>query len=562
MTDKTKKNHKQASFIKKIITAIKNLFPSFKEIKDAKFSFAAAILSGILYILILPKTSLSFLGWITLVPLIFSIKDKNPKLSFYLGLTFGFMAFYGSLFWINYIRKYNPYAVIGIPFMCLYIALYPAVFSMTFVYMNKHIRKFHFLIAACLWTALEYIRSLGRISLPFGLFAASQVDSVTLLQICDFTGIFGVSFVLALTNIFIANAIFYFRKKDFKNIPLEIGVLSAVLIFTFVYGNIRLKESFVNENKKISIGVVQPSIPQEIKFKSYADDNEDVKKQLQQEINNKQFALLKSKKNSGINLFILPESAFTNELFAYDLDFQKMLHGLSKEIDADMFFGADKLVMLDRKGKITQNRDEYFGTGAFNSAWFLSKENGLNPESYDKIHLLPFGEYVPYFDKIPYFQEIIVQVGSFLEGKVFSVFESNGVRFGSVICIESIYGNLVRHFRKSGADFLVVITNDAWYADTAGPIQHSDFCTFRAIENRTWLVRCANHGVSGFITPHGVWKSKLGINEVGVLTEDINPAKKTISFYSKHGDLFSQIILLISLLSIAFCFFKNHLGKL
>ncbi len=546
-TNKTRKKNVDP-FTKKVLIFIKNLLPSASEIKSEKNSFIFSIISGILYVLLFPKPSINFLAWIALVPLLLSTKNKSYKMSFWLGIIFGIVAFYGSLFWINFIRKYNPFAVLGIPFIAFYLSIYTGLFSMGYNFFERNYKKTGFLFSALLFPGLEYIRSVGTFAFPFNYLAASQVNSIPLIQICDITGVFGVSFIVVLINIFIADTIYSFKKKDLKRIPFKIAIVSGCLIFSFVYGYFRLKTNFVDKAQKIKIGIVQPSIPQEIKLQSYADENEEVRNKLQIEINEKQFILLNSNKNKSINLFILPETAFTNEMFTSDFNFHIKLQNMAKDIKADLFFGADRYVLLDRKGKITNNKDEYAGVGAYNSAWYLDKDEGLRLESYEKMHLLPFGEYVPYFDKIPFFQELIVQVGSFLKGTKYTIFKSDSMKFGCVICFESVLGNLVRQFRNRGADFLVVITNDGWYEDTAGPLQHADFCVFRAIENRTWLVRSANHGISGFITPYGEWKSRTKINEITVVSEEISPALETKTFYSKFGDVFAVSSLLICLI--------------
>ena len=532
------------------IIFLKKFFPGIREIKRERLSFCGAILSGILFILIFPKPSLSFLAWVTLVPFLLSIKGKSPKISFWLGLVFGFIGFYGSLFWVNWIRKYNPIAVFGIPFLCLYLACYPALFALAVSYLEKYLKRFHFLFSATLWTSLEYLRSLGQLAFPWNYLSASQVDSTRLIQICDFSGVFGVSFLIVLTNQFLADMIFYFKKKDYRKIPLEIAILSGCLVLTFVYGTFRLKEKFDEGTYKIKIGVVQPSIPQDIKLKSYSDPDQSVQKKLQEGIAQKLFSMIQREKGKGIDLFILPETAFTDQCFDINFELHKTLESIAREVEADFFFGADRLVMLNKDGEITNDKNEFVGLGAYNSAWFLSKTGGLNLNSYDKIHLLAFGEYLPYFDKIPFFQEMIVQIGSFLKGEKIAIFESKNIKFGGGICFESVFGELMRRFRIAGADFLTIITNDGWYEETAGPLQHTDFCVFRAIENRCWLVRCGNNGISGFISPHGIWTSKSKINEVGVLIDEINIDKNVRSFYSRYGDVFAQILLLLTFLTI------------
>lgn len=562
LSGKTQSSNKEKSairrkgLVKKLFSFTKKILPGLEDISKNKSSFTASAASGIIFILIFPRFDLSILAWICLVPFLISIKNKNIKTAFWLGIVFGFIGYYGSMFWINHIRKYNPLAVVGIPFIAVYFSVYIGTFAALNNLIEKSNNRFTFLLSAAIWTSLDYIRSLGTFGFPWNYLAHSQGNSIPLIQICDITGIFGVTFIIFIVNKFTANAFFYYKTNTLKRIPLEIAITSGLLIFTFTYGTFRMKSDFIDSTKSIEVALVQPRISQDIKLESYSSDKAEIRTNLQQQIEDDLFRMMEDfqqktgKSHGEILLYILPETAFTSDSFMTDAKLHERLFNFAKKGGADIFFGADKIVFLNRNGEIINDESDYFGYGVYNSAWLVSHASGLQNDSYDKIHLLPFGEYLPYFDKIPYFQELIVQIGSFRQGKYIKVFDIGDFKFGGVICIESIYPNLVRQFVKTGAQFLTIITNDAWYDDTAGPYQHAQASIFRAIENRTWLIRCGNHGISGFVSPYGEWKSKLLLNDKKVLSQIIHPKNSSKTFYTKFGDLFSIVLIFVSLFSI------------
>jgi len=173
-------------------------------------------------------------------------------------------------------------------------------------------------------------------------------------------------------------------------------------------------------------------------------------------------------------------------------------------------------------------------------------------DRYDKLHLVPFGEYIP-LRKFFGFLETIVPIGDFSRGNGYTVFSMPPYKFSVLICFEDLFPGLSREFVKKGADFLINITNDAWFKKTSSPYQHLSASVFRAVENRVFLIRSANTGVSGFIAPTGKIISLVGdksgnnIFVSGYKTQNIAVYKQGLSFYTRYGNIFIIICLLLAL---------------
>jgi apolipoprotein N-acyltransferase len=170
---------------------------------------------------------------------------------------------------------------------------------------------------------------------------------------------------------------------------------------------------------------------------------------------------------------------------------------------------------------------------------------------YDKIHLVPYGEYVPLKRIFPFIKKLTAGIGDFIPGKEPVVMETPFARIGNLICYEIIFPGLVRKFTHNGADLLVTITNDAWFGRTSAPYQHFSMAVFRAVENRVPVIRAANTGISGFIDSKGRIIRKTDIFEEVVITENASVGSSSQSFYSRYGDIFTFLCLTGTILLMA-----------
>jgi apolipoprotein N-acyltransferase len=406
---------------------------------------------------------------------------------------------------------------------------------------------------------LEYVRNIGQLAFPWSFLSTTQWNRLPLIQICDITGPWIISYFIVLVNVVIAQLvvrIINHKSKDkisgtwrdrlFSGTSLipGIGLIFFMLCLILGYGYFRLAVDF-NGDHPINIAVLQHDIPQRIKFASYAGSDEE-RQNLSSVLESINFDMLKELKEGDLDLVILPESAFTRSFFAYDNKIQEKIGMDARRLGAGILLGSDREVFYTKDGRLARTREEIDEINAYNSAWYFLPNGKLYPESYDKIQLVPFGEHLPYFDLIPGFQRIIVQTGSFSKGKNYTLFplykdagsmgQAPDYSFSTVICFESSFGWLLRRFVKKGADFLIIITNDGWYEDSAGPYQHFILSVIRAVETRRWIVRCSNRGVSALISPRGEIFHQTQLNKKETIIGKIYP-RKNRTFYGMTGDL-------------------------
>jgi len=509
---------------------------------------AMALSSAVLLRLAFPKPSLYPLAFIALIPLVLAfLHETRPRGGFRQGLIFGFVFYYANIFWLNTIAYYNPFAYIGIFLIGLYFALCGGLFGLVFVALARRAPRMAFVSFAALWVFLEYLRSLGQLAFPWSYLSASQARFLWLIQVCDVTGVWGLSLLIALINGAFAQSIHQYRQRGLRHgAVFPIAVAVAALAFVLIYGVLRLRSDFEG-GTSIRTTIIQPDITQKIKFYSYAGTKEQTET-LPFVLEGVNYDMLQDIPDHGTDLVVLPEAAFTRPYFGLDRNIIGRMKQEARRIGAGILAGANREIFFDRNGRRITHEGAVADVGAYNSAWFFTREGELYGKAYDKMQLVPFGEHVPYFDLIPGFQRIIVQAGSYMKGTEYTLFpvkawdtstspplHAGYARFGCVICFESAFPHLFRRFHRTGADFMTIITNDAWYEDSAGPWQHHDLAFFRAVETRQWIVRCSNRGLSAIIAPSGRAVAESGLNTRAVLSGEVKPQRNR-TVYGAAGD--------------------------
>jgi apolipoprotein N-acyltransferase len=506
----------------------------WKEAWEHRSAFALSVFSGVLLILAFPKYNMWWLAWVGMVPFFIAIRDKTPRLAFYLGFVFGFVFYYGNVFWLNTLIDYNEFVPVGIALLGVYLALFAAIFALLASLLRRRAAAgFSFFLIPAVWVVLEYVRSLGRLAFPWAFLSASQYKVLPLIQISDLTGTYGISYLIVLCNLALADLISAGRVRGLVRELWKPALVICLIIADLLYGSRAMKHTFA-DGATLKVAVVQPSVPQPTKLLSYLADDPDLQKRLQGQMIAQLVSMIRKEQGGGVDLFVLPESAITEPGFNFDVALRQMLERLAREMNACIFLGADNRSSLEENATV------------YNSAWLIDPQSGLCPQPYNKIQLVPFGEHVPYFSVIPFFQESIVGIGSFAEGKDYTLFPCKRLKFGAVICFESSFARLLRRFVCDGADFLVVITNDGWYERSAGAYQHNSLSVFRAIENRRYVVRAANTGISCIIAPNGgAVCSSLLYDRITLIAEI--RASQHLTFYARYGDIFAQLSLVLAL---------------
>ncbi len=501
-----------------------------------KIDILLASASGVLLVLGFPLFNIYPVAWIALVPLLFALRHKNSRSSFFLGLLAGFVYFLGTLYWVYHSMYYYGgvplvFSILLLILLSLILSLYTGIFSMLFNFISLHSSVPALLTVPVLWVTLEYIRTYALTGFPWSILGYSQYTFLPLIQIADITGIYGVSFLVAACSgaVYDMARLWPGKAKQggpFLRWPGAAGttVLLCLIILSLFYGTGKLREN--DEGPKIRAGVIQGNIAQDVKWDA----------RFQRDVIETYKRLTMTALSDNPDMLFWPESALPF-VFGYDKPLTEDILTFQKQIDTHLLLGS----VLAKKGQGEKAR-------LSNSAVLLSPE-GRVLSVYDKIHLVPFGEYVPLKKLLPFVDKMVTAIGDFIRGEEHTVMDTPFAKIGNLICYEIIFPGLVRTFVRNGATLLATITNDAWFGRTAAPYQLFSMAVFRAIENRVPVVRAANTGISGFIDSRGriIQESTLFV-EAALSAEIRGGVEK--SFYTKYGDVFAALCISIAVLLV------------
>lgn len=451
-------------------------------------SILYAFFSGILIIFSFPPFYLGPLIFISLVPLILALKEKGWKEGARLGFLTGFIAYSGILWWLSStMTRYGnlppwfswPVVALLVCYMSIYLAIWSAFF--TFFY-KKNPGLLFILSAASLWTVLEWIREHLLSGFPWATLAHALSFNPSLIQTGDIWGPYGISFIIVALNVLLAKALTGRRKA------ISLAVFSLSFFLLWGYGEFRIKDIKESDATfpRLKVHAIQGSVPQEIKWEpTFQKETINLYKRLS----------IFSQKNSKDNctsppssLFIWPETA-TPFYFQKDGPLKNEVMELSMKLKAPLLFGSPAFN--------EKNKDEYY-----NSAYLLGPDGNILGR-YDKSHLVPFGEYMPWGVITAWAKGLLPYAGEFKSGTSSKPLSWGNIHTGIMICFESIFPAISRATVLEGANLLTIITNDAWFGKTGAPYQHEGFASLRAVETRRWTVRAANTGVSTIISPWG-----------------------------------------------------------
>ena len=501
------------------------------------YTIFASVFSGVLLFLAFPRYDLGFLAWVGLVPLLLSMRGKGPKEGFSLSWTCGLVFFAGAFSWIYQVPGYNSiHHALIIP----YLGLYFAVFGLGFSLISKRWGIVVALWAApFLWVSLEYLRStLGFLSLPWALLGHSQYRYPPIIQVASFTGAYGISFLIVLVNAALAAVLLNClgRLRAYRHLAASVVVTFALVGFVLSYGYMILGKSL--PAKTIRISVVQANVDQEMKNnpKKYAKP-----------IMQKHVDLTHKVAQDNPRLIVWPEGA-TPGFVLKNMSLLNQIRSLVREKGAYFVIGSSEYPKFIKEAS--------YGPQEFGNTAIFFSPGGKVLGQYLKIRLVPFGEYIPLEKTVPWPRFIVPDEKKSFEvpGNEFTLFQLDGTRFGVLICWEIVFPDLCRGFAKKGANFMINITNEGWFGESAAPYQMAAINVFRAVENRIAVARAANTGISCFIDPFGRITGKVrnsGKDSFveGYLTQEIVLADEN-TFYTRHGDLFVYAILLVSVLIV------------
>ncbi|KPK99547.1 MAG: hypothetical protein AMJ90_09345 [candidate division Zixibacteria bacterium SM23_73_2] len=490
-----------------------------------KKAYTLIIISAVLFCLTFSPLHFGFLAYFFGVFIIYALEKKKNFEAFRLGYIFGLITNSILLYWIGYATIPGTIGAI------LALSFYTAVLFLIYAQIQKIAKERTYLLFPFLWVGMEFGRSLLDIGFPWLNLAYTQTYYLKLIQHASFTGAFGVSFWVACLNV-----IAYFGIKNFPNIKkltLAFALFFLFIIIPYIHGTKVMPEKI--EKGDLKIALLQGSIEQHIKWDpKYLDYNFQVYTKMSKEAAKK-----------GVDLIIWPETA-TPTYLLHDPKYFNVVISLAESLKTPIFTGGLHFE--------NPSYDEYT---YYNSA-FLFTPDGDYPKIYSKIRLVPFSERMPFGQIIPFIRRIQVGGSDFTPGEDYVIFEHPKGKFACLICFESVFPDLVRDFARRGADFLVNVTNDAWFGKSPGPFQHSRIAIFRAIENRISIARCANTGVSMLVDPYGRVYNQTRIFVQENVVDDIS-LRKNKTFFTEYGDFFGKGSFLISILFFGLSFLLKKL---
>lgn len=481
------------------------------------------VLSGLLLIPIYPWYDLAWLAWVALVPLLLATRTVRPRAAFLWGWMGGSIGYLGVLSWIphtmiNYGGVPIPASYGLLVLLAAYVGAYVGVFAAGWAWSAARWPRGVLLLMPAFWVTLEWVRAQALSGFPWASLGYSQHHTISLIQIAEFTSVYGVSFALVLGNVVVVQLLQSTRQRPWYRLGLP--PLLATLGLMAVWGGgwwylQRFSTAEVNEATGIEVALIQGNIDQSQKW---APEAQEAIVSIYDQLTRQAAA------DPHVDLIVWPEAA-TPFFFASDRYFRTRLLQLAQAVERPLLFGSPTHVRADGQDLM------------YNSAFLIGPDASVRGR-YDKMHLVPFGEYIPLRHMLFFLDKLVYGLGDFRPGEDHTVLSIPQGHFSVLICFEVIFPDLVRHFVDRGAQFLVNITNDAWFGDSPASYQHLSMVVFRAVENRVPIVRAANTGISAVIEPTGQVRQQTDLFVRTWIKDHIMPAIGPAPFYTRYGDVF------------------------
>lgn len=489
-------------------------------------------------------------AWFALVPLLGALlaagsRPRPLRLGFQLGYVAGIFWYMGNCYWVrDTMMQYGDMPPLAPELLLLgfslVLGLYWGVFGLVFATLQKRFSRGGALLAApFLWTALEL--AAARItSVPWDQLGYSQVENALLTHLAPWTGVYGISWVLMAANALLIGA---FTLPAIRQ-RLAASLAGAGLVFLGALGIVVWPVAPAPTHTAV---LIQPNL--DVAGVGYWNAPGEWKAHMAT------FARLASQQCKTYIAGLPETGAPTGEIlcppYATHPDLVAWPESPAPYFEQDPRLRASLQALTTSTqapfivGSVGMDTDEAEHTWReFNSA-LITGQDGKRIGRYDKIHLVPFGEYVPFQRFLFFARKLTGKVSRFDRGEEHRTFLINGHRYGVFICYEAVFADEVREFAKYGAEALVNISDDGWYGDTSAPWQHLNMARMRAIENRRWIVRATNNGITASIDPYGRVRQSIPRH-----VEDSLPAgyalRSDITFYSIHGDVFAWLCALLS----------------
>lgn len=471
-----------------------------------------SIISGFLLILCFPKFDISPFAFFAFVPLLFALQKIKGNFKFSLvrsfvyGFLTGFIFFSGILIWVVSMKRIGTMGIPAWILLSAFEAIYFGIFGIGVFFSNYLSNREKLLFLPSLFVILEYLRCKGFLGFPWGIIGYSQYRNIYFTQISEFTGVYGISFLIILFNTFLI-----VKEKKLKE------TLSVIFVFIliFLYGIFIISKPLPKENIKVAL--IQGNTPRDVEW---------TPEFINWTFNEYERLSLIAKNDAQI--IVWPERVIAADSLSNIYILNKFKE-ISREIKGILVVGC---------GDSNIKGEDFNTVAVFHNGELLGK--------YYKMQLVPFGEVVPFKD---FFQKINYNPWEnwtdVSPGKDFAVAKTPFLNLGFNICYETAFSYISRNFINKGADVIIGVVADSWFGEIES-LQHTAMFTLRAIENRCYLLRCADIGISCVIDPYGRIKNSLPLSTQGVVKGSIScNLRKT--FYTKYGDVFIFLCFLLNI---------------
>ena len=459
--------------------------------------------------------------------------------AFALGLTTGVVYFSATLYWITdvmvlYGRMPTIVGVVINGLLVAYLALFPAMFALVMRRLLTTLGTRALMAAPFVWVGTE----LGRTYVPPGgfpwvLLGYSQVTTLPIAQLASLFGVYGVSALVASVS---AAAVFCVATPSRRERGFAVACVAGTILLVTIWGSMRVaRGEWTRMGEPLQVGLAQGNVDQGEKW------SPDRAAAIFQDYLN----ITRQAIGAGAGLVVWPESA-TPFMFKADLAAAERIRTLAKQARVPILFGSDEIDSRVENSRQVADR-------AYNSA-FLVGANGTTAGVYRKVHLVPFGEYVPFKQWLFFAAPLVEAIGTgFAAGEDANVLPLGDHHISVAICYEIVYPALIRQFVRRGSELLTTITNDAWFGRTSAPYQHFAQASMRAIEEGRYLVRSANTGISGLVDPYGRVLVRTEIFRPAVIVGSVR-LLDTATVYARVGDLFAYGSTLITFVLLGMTF--------
>jgi len=485
-----------------------------------------AALSGLLLAFSFPRFGHPAVAWVALVPVLLALTIlRGTAAGLRLGLITGTVGFAGTIYWTGeVVQQFGglplPLALFSMSLLALYMALYAGAATAATAFLTTRLGSGGLALLPAAWVAGEYVRGWAFGGFPWTPIGSSQATVLPIAQAASVAGVYGLSAMVVAVNVLLA-----FVLLGRMRVRLAAAAGTVVLLGgAWAGGALRIADGrLLQEGRPLAVGLVQGNIEQTAKWDP----------RLAEAILADHIALTREAVSRGAAFVLWPESS-TPFMLEEDPAGQS-LHNLARELRVPLLIGSDEVKRLPLR--------------LYNAAHLIGP-SGATDAVYRKMHLVPFGEFIPLKGVISFVSPLVESFAEFVPGTETVLLPVGSHLVSTSICYEVVYPELVRDAVLKGSELLTTITNDGWYGRTSAPFQHWELASLRAIEHGRYLARAANTGISGVVDPYGRVVARSNLFERDALVSEVRLLTGR-TLYTRFGDVVAWAALALTALAVA-----------